>query len=216
MRSMTRWVGFSWRSALRRSQWPTVRARREPTKAAVCVACHGPNGNSANEQWPSLAGQNAVYIVISSSIFTTRPASTAQCRDATDGRGLERPGHARHRPPISRRRRPPASRRIPPTGRPGSSSTAAATPRARFRPAWPAMARSDAAIPPPAIRHCEAQHAVYTVAQLTRLRRRQALYAQTTRATATADPNAQIMHTSRAALTPQDMRNLASYVQGMR
>lgn len=30
-------------------------------KAAVCSACHGPNGNSANSQWPKLAGQNAVY-----------------------------------------------------------------------------------------------------------------------------------------------------------
>ena len=33
-------------------------------KAAVCVACHGPNGQSANPAWPSLAGQNARYIEI--------------------------------------------------------------------------------------------------------------------------------------------------------
>jgi cytochrome c553 len=32
------------------------------TKAAVCAACHGPNGNSANPDWPRLAGQSAVYI----------------------------------------------------------------------------------------------------------------------------------------------------------
>jgi cytochrome c553 len=32
------------------------------TKAAVCVACHGVNGNSVNPEWPSLAGQNAPYI----------------------------------------------------------------------------------------------------------------------------------------------------------
>src|ERR1700719_854359 len=32
------------------------------TKAAVCSACHGPNGNSANPDWPRLAGQSAVYI----------------------------------------------------------------------------------------------------------------------------------------------------------
>src|SRR6202140_1359267 len=31
-------------------------------KAAVCFACHGANGNSVNEQWPSLAGQSAAYI----------------------------------------------------------------------------------------------------------------------------------------------------------
>jgi cytochrome c553 len=32
-------------------------------KSAVCAACHGPDGNSANPEWPSLAGQHASYIV---------------------------------------------------------------------------------------------------------------------------------------------------------
>jgi cytochrome c553 len=33
------------------------------TKATPCVACHGVNGNSANPEWPSLAGQSAPYTV---------------------------------------------------------------------------------------------------------------------------------------------------------
>ncbi len=33
------------------------------TKAGVCAACHGPDGNSVNPEWPSLAGQHASYIV---------------------------------------------------------------------------------------------------------------------------------------------------------
>ena len=33
------------------------------TKAVVCQACHGANGNSTNPQWPSLAGSGADYIV---------------------------------------------------------------------------------------------------------------------------------------------------------
>lgn len=33
------------------------------TKAAVCAACHGPGGNSANPEWPKLAGQHAAYVV---------------------------------------------------------------------------------------------------------------------------------------------------------
>ena len=33
-------------------------------KAAVCAACHGPNGQSTNPGWPSLAGQTARYIEI--------------------------------------------------------------------------------------------------------------------------------------------------------
>ncbi|WP_456414143.1 c-type cytochrome [Thiolapillus sp.] len=32
-------------------------------KAAVCVACHGANGISANALWPNLAGQKADYMV---------------------------------------------------------------------------------------------------------------------------------------------------------
>jgi cytochrome c553 len=32
------------------------------TKAIVCQACHGANGNSNNPQWPSLAGLGADYI----------------------------------------------------------------------------------------------------------------------------------------------------------
>ncbi|SEQ26151.1 Cytochrome c553 [Solimonas aquatica] len=31
-------------------------------KAAVCTACHGPGGNSANPEWPKLAGQSSRYI----------------------------------------------------------------------------------------------------------------------------------------------------------
>ena len=30
-------------------------------KSAVCAACHGSDGNSANAAWPSLAGQHASY-----------------------------------------------------------------------------------------------------------------------------------------------------------
>ena len=33
------------------------------SKAAVCAACHGPEGNSINPEWPKLAGQHPSYIV---------------------------------------------------------------------------------------------------------------------------------------------------------
>jgi cytochrome c553 len=38
-------------------------AEEGQAKAGPCVACHGVNGNSANPQWPSLAGQNGPYII---------------------------------------------------------------------------------------------------------------------------------------------------------
>jgi cytochrome c553 len=37
-------------------------AQAGAAKATVCQACHGANGNSANPQWPSLAGIGADYI----------------------------------------------------------------------------------------------------------------------------------------------------------
>lgn len=33
------------------------------TKAATCVACHGPDGNSLNPEWPKLAGQHPGYTI---------------------------------------------------------------------------------------------------------------------------------------------------------
>jgi cytochrome c553 len=32
-------------------------------KSAACVACHGPEGVSANREWPNLAGQKYDYMV---------------------------------------------------------------------------------------------------------------------------------------------------------
>lgn len=45
-------------------------------KAATCVACHGPNGNSPTPQWPILAGQTARYLFL-------------QLRDYKEGRRNE-------------------------------------------------------------------------------------------------------------------------------
>lgn len=45
-------------------------------KAETCVACHGPNGNSADGKFPILAGQTARYIYL-------------QLRDFKDGRRSE-------------------------------------------------------------------------------------------------------------------------------
>lgn len=48
----------------------TASANAQPTgdpeagkaKAALCVACHGPDGISINPLWPSLAGQQGPYL----------------------------------------------------------------------------------------------------------------------------------------------------------
>lgn len=38
-------------------------------KAVVCGACHGMNGNSVNPEWPNLAGQHASYIAAQLELF---------------------------------------------------------------------------------------------------------------------------------------------------
>jgi cytochrome c553 len=52
------------------------------TKAAVCGACHGINGNSVNPEWPNLAGQQPQYIVEQLHLFKgmvrTNPIMQAQ------------------------------------------------------------------------------------------------------------------------------------------
>jgi cytochrome c553 len=37
-------------------------AQAGKAKAQVCAACHGADGNSANPEWPNLAGQHARYV----------------------------------------------------------------------------------------------------------------------------------------------------------
>jgi len=45
--------------------WPALAdgdAERGRARSATCAACHGADGNSVNPEWPSLAGQNPKYL----------------------------------------------------------------------------------------------------------------------------------------------------------
>ena len=47
-----------------------VNANEEaPSLSAACIACHGVNGISANDNWPNLAGQQVGYLVKEISAF---------------------------------------------------------------------------------------------------------------------------------------------------
>lgn len=50
-------VGWSTSSAAAGS------AEAGQAKAAVCMACHGPDGNSLSPEWPNIAAQHSSYIV---------------------------------------------------------------------------------------------------------------------------------------------------------
>ena len=182
-------------------------------KAAVCTACHGPSGNSVNPEWPSLAGQNAAYIHEQLVMFKSRKRNNPIMQPIVDAvpeadfadiaayfaaqtpAGLEadpsywKAGEALYRSGD-------AARNIPACG-------------ACHGPAG----QGNAASGYPALR---AQHSVYTAKQLQDYlsgnRYRDPADAKTVHATR----NSAMMSTIAARLSPEDIRNLASYLQGLR
>ena len=183
-------------------------------KAAVCVACHGANGNSTNEQWPSLAGQNALYIKSQLRHFHDKtrldslnlmpqmaaPLSDQDMDDLAVYFALQTPAGLEADPSYWQ-----AGARLYRGGD-----------RARNIPACIAchgpVGRGNPAAGYPALR---AQHAVYTIKQLSDYAS-DMRYTRSDKGDSSGGLNAQIMHSVASGLTPEDMRNLASYVQGMR
>jgi cytochrome c553 len=191
----------------------TGSAEAGATKAAVCTACHGVNGNSVNPEWPNLAGQNAAYIREQLAMFKARKRNNPIMQPIVDPlteqdvadlaayfstqtpSGLEadpsywKAGEALYRSGDVARNIPACAACHGPAGQgnPGAG--------------YPAL---------------RAQHSVYTVKQLqdylTRNRYRDAANPQTVNATR----NSAMMTTIAARLTPEDIRNLASYLQGLR
>ncbi len=51
-------------------------------KSAVCAACHGADGNSANPEWPKLAGQHASYLLKQLKNFKAGSNSKAERENA--------------------------------------------------------------------------------------------------------------------------------------
>jgi cytochrome c553 len=171
-------------------------------KAVVCQACHGANGNSANPEWPSLAGIGADYITEQLKNFKegkrTNPvmmpnvanlkdddmADLGAYFDSLTNTGLEadpsywQAGEKLYRGGDAARGIPACMACHGPTGR-GNEP-------AKF----------------PALR---GQQSVYLAKQLND-------YASGARATG---PNG-IMQTIAKRLSPDDIRNLASYLQGIR
>ena len=182
------------------------------TKAAVCSACHGPNGNSSKDtpQWPRLAGQSAVYIAEQLRMFRAgtrdnaimKPlAATLSDQDISDLA-------------VYYQAQTVAGLEADPSYWKAGSELYRRGDKARNIPACIAchgpVGRGNIAAGYPALR---AQQSAYVVTQLTN-------YGNGSRYSgtkvATADPNSVMMFTIAKRLTPEDIRNVASYVQGMR
>jgi cytochrome c553 len=180
-------------------------------KAAICSSCHGPNGNSANPAWPRLAGQSAVYIAEQLRLFRIgvrdnpimKPlAGTLSDQDISD------------LAVYYEAQTPTGLEADPSYWKAGEDLYLSGDP-AREVPACVAchgpVGRGNLAAGYPALR---AQQSVYVVKQLNDYASG-ARYTSGTNAPA-GDPNAVMMLTVAKRLTPEEIRDVASYVQGMR
>jgi cytochrome c553 len=180
------------------------------TKSAVCSACHGPNGNSVNPDWPRLAGQSAVYVAEQLRLFRSglranpvmQPlAATLSDQDINDLA-------------VYYEAQTPTGLEADPSYWQGGQALYVRGDRAREVPACIAchgpVGRGNLAAGYPALR---AQQSVYVVKQLND-------YASGARYAGPNPPqasrNGTMMFTVAKRLTPEQIRDVASYVQGMR
>jgi len=181
------------------------------TKAAVCGACHGVGGNSQNPEWPNLAGQSPAYVAEQVHLFKSKvrvnPIMEPIVAPLTDDDIADLAVYFATQTPAGLEADPSywkSGEKLYRKGDPTRNIPACA---ACHGP----LGRGNLAAAYPALR---AQHSVYTVKQLND-------YARDTRypgaaANKPATPNAVIMSTIAKRLTPEDIRDVASYLQGMR
>jgi cytochrome c553 len=180
-------------------------------KAATCVACHGLNGNSLNPEWPSLAGQNAAYIVAQTKLFRANkrlnPNMNPQVAALTDEDIADIAAYYAAQTPTGLEADPSYWKAGEKLYRAGDAARQIPACKACHGP----VGRGNPSAGYPALR---AQHSVYSVKQLTdyaSLNRYRDAEGKTE-----THGNSQMMVDIAKRLTAEDIRNLASYMQGMR
>ncbi len=180
------------------------------TKAAVCTACHGPNGNSTNPLWPRLAGQSAVYIAQQLHLFKSgaraNPVMMPMVGSLSDQDIADIAVYFAAQTPLGLEADPSYWK--------AGENLYLRGDRAHEIPACVAChgpaGRGNLAGGYPALR---AQQSEYVAKQLND-------YASGARYTGTgidkADPNSVMMLTIAKRLSAEQIRDVASYVQGMR
>lgn len=183
------------------------------TKATVCMACHGPGGNSVNPEWPNLAGQNAAYTREQLEMFKSKkrnnPVMQPIIDPLTEQDMADLAAYFAAQTPAGLEADPSYWKAGEALYRSGDAARNIPSCAACHGPAG----QGNAGAGYPSLR---AQHSVYTVKQLqdylTQNRYRDAANPATVHATR----NSAMMSTVAARLTPEDIRNLASYLQGLR
>jgi cytochrome c553 len=181
------------------------------TKAATCIACHGVNGNSVNPEWPSLAGQNAAYIAEQIRLFKANkrlnPNMNPQAQAIPDEDIDDIAAYYASQTPAGLEADPSYWKAGEKLYRAGDAKRAIPACQACHGP----IGRGNPGAGFPALR---AQHSVYTVAQLNG-------YASENRyrdaeGKVQQSRNGRMMVEISRRLTAEDIRDLASYIQGMR
>src|SRR6201997_4261214 len=188
----------------------TGKAASGEAKAALCMACHGPNGNSVNPEWPRLAGQSAVYIAEQLRLFRSgvrnnpvmKPLATALSDQDIDDLAV----YYEAQTPAGLEADPSYWKAGEALYLRGDTTTEVPACVACHGP----VGRGNLAAGYPALR---AQQSVYVVKQLND-------YASGARYSAanpaSASRNGVMMFTIARRLSAEQIRDVASYVQGMR
>ncbi len=181
-------------------------------KSAACTACHGTNGNSTNPEWPRLAGQSAVYIAAQLHMFKagtrSNPVMQPLVAGLSDQDIDDLAVYFQGQTPLGLEADPSYWKQGEAIYLRGDKDRAVPACVACHGPAG----RGNLAAGYPALR---AQQSVYVVKQLN-------AYADGSRysggaaGVAKQDPNSAMMFTLAKRLTPEQIRDVASYVQGMR
>jgi cytochrome c553 len=180
------------------------------TKTVVCDSCHGPNGNSVNPDWPRLAGQSAVYVAGQLRLFRAQTRSNPVMMPLAAGLSDQDIADVA----VYYEAQTPVGLEADPSYWQAGQALYLRGDSSRNIPACVAChgpaGRGNLAAGYPALR---AQQSVYLVKQLND-------YASGARYTADhaaqADPNAVMMFTIAKRLTAEQIRDVASYLQGMR
>jgi cytochrome c553 len=204
-------LSYAETSAAPDSPFSTGKAQDGATKSAVCSGCHGPNGNSTSPDWPRLAGQSAVYVAEQLKLFKTQVRANPVMMPMASGLSDQDINDVA----VYFEAQTPQGLEADPSYWQAGEALYRRGDKARNIPACVAChgpgGRGNLAAGYPALR---AQQSVYVVKQLND-------YASGARypgAKNQAQPsrNGAMMLTIAKRLTPEDIRNVASYVQGLR
>jgi cytochrome c553 len=171
-------------------------------KAITCAACHGVDGNSLNPEWPSLAGQHESYTIKQLQAFKSGARQnvlmSGQAMALSDQDMADLAAYFAGQKPARKTADPALVEAGEQIYRGGNKETGAPACLACHGPdglgnitaAWPQVS---------------GQHATYTAAQL-------AAYRSGQRST---DGDTQIMRNVAARLTDDEIKAVASYIQGL-